>query len=201
MQTKAVYAMCCAFSEELGLLALSLIDKEIKIYRIKQNGAKISFIEHMSFHAKYIITCICISRCASNSRPILCMGSKSGDIQINYIDESSLNKNKDGTSRENQHECSPFNFFRRVIGQETHIQPNVEYLKEAGSAHEEMIIEEDCSGSESAQGTKSANRREANKQRDPTQKSQLKNAMNWPFDNEYKKKPTIDGQAEQKENR
>ena len=101
MQTKAVYAMCCAFSEELGLLALSLIDREIKIYRIKQNGAKISFIEHMSFHAKYIITCICISRCASNSRPILCMGSKSGDIQIYYIDESSLYKNKDGTSREN----------------------------------------------------------------------------------------------------
>ena len=117
MQSKAVYTLCATFSEELGILALSLIDKEIKVYRVKQNGAKISFIEHISFHAKYIITCICIDRCASNSRPILCMGSKSGDIQIYYLDEPFIDPDTkkptlDGSVREKQHDCSPFNFFK-----------------------------------------------------------------------------------------
>ena len=87
MQTKSVYTLCATFNEELALLALSLIDKEIKVYRVKQNGAKVSFVEHISFHAKYTITCICIERYVSNSRPILCMGSKSGEIQIYYLDE------------------------------------------------------------------------------------------------------------------
>ena len=30
---------------------------------------------------------MCIARCVSDSRPILCMGSKNGDIQINYLDD------------------------------------------------------------------------------------------------------------------
>ena len=34
-KTKSVYCMCACYNEELGLLALSLIDKEIQIYRIK----------------------------------------------------------------------------------------------------------------------------------------------------------------------
>ncbi len=35
MATKSVYALCATFNEELGYLALSLIDREIKVYRIK----------------------------------------------------------------------------------------------------------------------------------------------------------------------
>jgi hypothetical protein len=49
MATKSVYALCATFNEELGYLALSLIDREIKVYRIKQNGSKIMFVEHISF--------------------------------------------------------------------------------------------------------------------------------------------------------
>lgn len=117
MQTKAVYTLCATYSEELNILALSLIDKEIKVYRVKQNGAKINFLEHISFHAKYIITCICVELCASTSRPILCMGSKSGDIQIYYLDEPFIDPVTkkpilDGNVREKQHDRSPFNFFK-----------------------------------------------------------------------------------------
>jgi len=35
MQTKSVYGVCATFNEEFALLALALIDKEIKIYRVK----------------------------------------------------------------------------------------------------------------------------------------------------------------------
>jgi len=41
MQTKSVYALCATYHEELAMLALSLIDKEIKIYKVKQMGKKV----------------------------------------------------------------------------------------------------------------------------------------------------------------
>ena len=75
-----MYAMCACFNKELSLLALSLIDREIKVYKVKQNGAKISFQNHLSFISKHINTCMAIERCVSNSRPILCLASKKADI-------------------------------------------------------------------------------------------------------------------------
>ena len=53
MQFKSVYTTCATYNEEFGLLALALIDKEVKIYRVKQNGAKITFVEHISFYVKF----------------------------------------------------------------------------------------------------------------------------------------------------
>jgi hypothetical protein len=35
LQTKSVYTLCATFNEDLALLALALIDREIKVYRIK----------------------------------------------------------------------------------------------------------------------------------------------------------------------
>lgn len=118
MQTKSVYAICATFSEELGLLALALIDKEIKLYKIKQNGSKINFVEYFSFHARYYTTCMAIANNVENSRPILCMGSMSGKMQIYYLDEPIIDPMTrrpyaDGRVRERQHERSPFNFFFR----------------------------------------------------------------------------------------
>jgi hypothetical protein len=55
-------------------------------------GKKINFIDHMSFIVKHTVTCICIERSVSNSRPMLCMGCKSGEIMIYYLDEPILNK-------------------------------------------------------------------------------------------------------------
>jgi len=117
MQTKSVYTLCATFNEELHLLALSLIDKEIKVYRVKQNGSKVSFVEHFSFHARYTTTCICIERCVANSRPILCMGSEGGEVQIYYLDEPVIDPDTerpalDGRVRAEQHPRSPFNFFK-----------------------------------------------------------------------------------------
>lgn len=46
----------------------------------------------MSFHVKHTVTCICIERNVSNSRPMLCMGCKSGEIMVYYVDEPILNR-------------------------------------------------------------------------------------------------------------
>ena len=92
MQTKSVYALCATYHEELAMLALSLIDKEIKVYKVKQMGKKVNFVDYMSFHVKHTVTCICIERSVSNSRPMLCTGCKSGEIMIYYLDEPIINK-------------------------------------------------------------------------------------------------------------
>ena len=45
--------MACDYNEEVGLVAIALIEREVKIYHIKQSGAKISLIESFSFFAKF----------------------------------------------------------------------------------------------------------------------------------------------------
>jgi hypothetical protein len=50
---KAVYTVATDFNEELGLTALALIDKEVRIYHVKQSGAKIQLSPAFSFYAKF----------------------------------------------------------------------------------------------------------------------------------------------------
>ena len=80
-----------------------------------------------------------------------------------------------------------------MVGQENVNQPNADYFKENGSMNEEIIIEEEYSASESARETKNLFKTGANSRGDSTNKSQLKDAMNWPFDTDFKKKPTTVG--------
>jgi hypothetical protein len=37
---KAIYSVCAFYHEEMNIFAVSLIDKELKVYKIKQNGAR-----------------------------------------------------------------------------------------------------------------------------------------------------------------
>lgn len=71
-------------------MALALIDKEVKIYKIKQTGSKISLEEffsfYVSFHSGGAVSCLQIERYITNGRPIICMGSQLGDIAIYYLD-------------------------------------------------------------------------------------------------------------------
>ena len=48
-KTKKTYVMATAYNEEFGLLAIALIDHEVKIYYLKQNGPTIRLHEHCSF--------------------------------------------------------------------------------------------------------------------------------------------------------
>lgn len=51
--TKAVNVTACGFNDSVGLLALALIDKEVKIYNLKQNGSKIGIEEIFSFYVSF----------------------------------------------------------------------------------------------------------------------------------------------------
>jgi hypothetical protein len=77
--TKAVNVTACGFSDSVGLLALALIDKEVKIYKLKQNGSKIGIEEVFSFYVSFqsggAVSCLQIERYITNGRPIICMGS------------------------------------------------------------------------------------------------------------------------------
>ena len=164
----------------MGLLAISLIDREIKVYKVKQNGAKVSFIEHLSFHAKFIITCLCIERYVSNSRPILCMGSKSGEIQIFYLDEPFTNPltgkpDFDGRVREKQMDCSPFSFFPQpaskglVATVSKRGNEENELNETTRSLNDATIMEETSNYSENSENDQQAEEKGANK----------KNAQNY----------------------
>jgi len=72
---KAVYVTASNYNEELGILALVLIDKEIKIYYIRQNGTSINLIEHFSFKTKFDISCIHLDRHVLDGKPILICGT------------------------------------------------------------------------------------------------------------------------------
>jgi hypothetical protein len=85
--TKKVYSVCASYHQGLNILAISLIDREIKLYKLRQNGAKLMFMDYFSFFAKHIVTCLHIEQYVVNSRPILCLGKANGDISIFYIDE------------------------------------------------------------------------------------------------------------------
>ena len=52
-ENKAVYVTASHYNEELGLLAIVLIDREVKIYYIKQNGSSMGLEEHFSFKTKF----------------------------------------------------------------------------------------------------------------------------------------------------
>jgi hypothetical protein len=88
--TKAVHALAADYNEELGLLAVALIDREVKVYFSKQSGAKITLKELYSFYVKFpngeAVSCVHIDKYVTNGRPILSLGSLNGDIALYYID-------------------------------------------------------------------------------------------------------------------
>ena len=79
------------YNEKIGLLALALIDKEVKIYKIRQQGTKNALCELFSFFTYFpsgaATSCLQIEKFVTNGRPIICLGSQMGDIAIYYLDD------------------------------------------------------------------------------------------------------------------
>ena len=77
--TKAVHVTAVDYNEKIGLLALALIDKEVKIYQIRQQGTKNALCEHFSFFTYFpsgaATSCLQIEKFVTNGRPIICLGS------------------------------------------------------------------------------------------------------------------------------
>lgn len=89
--TKAVHVLACDYNEDLELVALALIDREVKIYFVKQSGAKISLKESFSFYVKFpnggAVACLHVDKFVTNNRPILSLGSLNGDIAVYFLDQ------------------------------------------------------------------------------------------------------------------
>jgi hypothetical protein len=82
------------------LLAIALIDGEIKIYHVKQSGTKINLVESFSFFVTFssgsAASCLQIERFVTNGRPIVCVGSPTGDIGIYYLDDDKAKRDVRG---------------------------------------------------------------------------------------------------------
>jgi hypothetical protein len=71
----------------MGIFAISLIDKELKVYKIKQHGTRLQFLELYNFKTKHTVSCLHIDRYATDRRAILCIGTHKGEIFVYYLDE------------------------------------------------------------------------------------------------------------------
>ena len=69
---------------------IALIDKEVKIYRVKENGNRINLEHRFSFYIKNIATYMEITRYIVNDKLILIVGTDVHKIEIYYIDEKPL---------------------------------------------------------------------------------------------------------------
>lgn len=85
------YCMSDDTSKKDSLMAIALIDRQVIIYQLKQTGGKIQLVELKSFYAKFSsgapITALCLDWYVTNTRPIVCIGSQKGEIQIFFVDE------------------------------------------------------------------------------------------------------------------
>lgn len=98
--SKAVNVTACDYNEEIGMLAIALIDKEVKIYNLRQSGTKISLIEQFSFMVHFnsdaAASYIYLERYVTNGRPIICIGTFLGDIALYYLDDEKLKREVKG---------------------------------------------------------------------------------------------------------
>lgn len=92
-------------------MGLALIDRQVLIYYIKQNGTKIGLEEQFSFYVNFpnkgSVSSLSIEQYVTNGRPIICLGSQNGDIAIYYLD------GKDSKGKMCQRLIDQFNFFER----------------------------------------------------------------------------------------
>ena len=127
--TKAIYTVSADFQlikpgtdEEVGIMGLALIDRQVLVYYIKQNGTKINLMEKFSFYVNFpnkgSVSSLSIEQYVSNGRPIICIGSQNGDIAIYYLD------GRDSKGKLCQRLIDQFNFFERGPARSAAIREN-----------------------------------------------------------------------------
>ena len=97
------------------MLAIALIDKEVKIYNLKQSGTKISLVEQFSFIVHFssdtAASFIYLERYVTNGRPIVCIGTFFGDIALYYLDDDKLKREvRGGPTLLSKFHCSDYRF-------------------------------------------------------------------------------------------
>lgn len=88
-QTKKIHVSCACFDKETKKLVLSLVDCEIRVYTVKENGKRIKLEDKpLSFKSKDIVTYMEITKFVVNDRQILILGTDVGTVEIYYLDEA-----------------------------------------------------------------------------------------------------------------
>ena len=103
-------------------MGLALIDRQVLIYYLKQNGTRINLMEQFSFYVNFpnkgSVSSLSIEQYVTNGRPIICIGSQNGDIAIYYLD------GKDSKGRMCPDLIDQFNFFERGVAKSAVIREN-----------------------------------------------------------------------------
>ena len=89
-QTKKIHCSFAWFHKETKTLVIALIDKEVKVYKIKENGSRITVEYRFSFYVKHTVTYLEIEKYIVNDMIILIAGTEDGKIEIYYIDEKPM---------------------------------------------------------------------------------------------------------------
>ena len=127
--TKEVYCIGVDYHKELGYIAVALVDREVSIFRVKNNANKVSIINCSKFRAhlpnKSTISSINIEKYVTNGRPILIIGSFHGDIIIYQLAidpnfENMTESEKVASSKEPQI-IRKFNFFDKNLTRPTKV--------------------------------------------------------------------------------
>jgi WD40 repeat protein len=99
-QTKKIHVSFACFSQETKKLCIALVDQEIRIYNVKENGKRIKLEENpLSFRSKEIVTFMEITKFVVNDRQILVCGTDVGTIEIYYLDETQKPTSKESHSQ------------------------------------------------------------------------------------------------------
>lgn len=81
--------MSVDYHEELQYVAVALVDREVYIYKAKQSGNKVGFHTIFSFRANLpngaTISTISVEKYVTNGKPILILGTFSGDVLIYWL--------------------------------------------------------------------------------------------------------------------
>lgn len=94
-QVKKIHVSFACFCQETKKLCIALVDCEIRIYNVKENGKRIKLEDKpLSFRAKNIVTYMEITKFVVNDRQILILGTDVGTIEIYYLDERSTKIDK-----------------------------------------------------------------------------------------------------------
>lgn len=104
-------------------MAVALIDREVYVYKAKQQGNKIGFVSIFSFRAVLpnngTISSISIEKYVTNGQPILILATFAGDILIYWLkidpDYESLPERQKLEKRTEPKLLKRFNFFDKNI--------------------------------------------------------------------------------------
>jgi WD40 repeat protein len=84
---KKIYPVSICFHQKSKLLAISLVDCDIKIYQIKSSGSSLQVINYHSFYSTFIPCTSHLSQHKINDNVILTIASRGGQVEIYSLDE------------------------------------------------------------------------------------------------------------------